>query len=347
MSELNRLTPHLEQGQSLSSEDIGLAVRELASPVVPDAPKEAFLVAFANKGETAAEVAAFAAAFRTFALDPHVEDLAPKAVDIVGTGGDHAGGFNVSSLVTLVLASAGVPVMKHGNRGITSRCGSADLFSGLGYRLDAPAEKLREGLERLGYVFFFAPAWHPAFKQVGPVRKTLASRGQRTVFNILGPLLNPGRPGHVLLGAASLPLVDKLAGAMDASKVGAGIAVHGIISEGKGIDELTTATVNRYRGAGRLRSLEGSWTAEEFGMKSSPFIHLIGGDVADNLEITERLLCGKAPQGLEDTVVLNAAVCLWMTGKVATIPDGLDLARNLLTGGAVRQKIADTQAFFS
>ena len=253
MSSLASLTSQLGRGQELSSTELETAVSQLASDSVPDEPKESFLAALSLKGETAAEVAGFAAAFRSRALDPKVSSWSSEAVDIVGTGGDHAGGFNVSSLVTLVLASAGIPVMKHGNRGITSRCGSADLFSGLGYALDAPAEKIREGLDKLGYAFFFAPAWHPAFKQVATIRKAFAARGERTIFNILGPLLNPGRPAHIILGAASQPLVDKLAAALDASNISAGLAVHGILSEGKGIDELTTATPNRVRGAGRLK----------------------------------------------------------------------------------------------
>src|SRR5258708_24510059 len=169
------------------------------------------LTALAGKGETAAEVAAFANAFRARALNPGVEAWAPRAIDIVGTGGDHAGGFNISSVVVLVLASAGVTVMKHGNRGVTSKCGSADLLAALGVNLEAPPEKLRRALDELGFVFFFAPGYHPAFKNIGPGRKALAARGQRTIFNILGPLINPGRPAHVLLGVFSAACVDRLA----------------------------------------------------------------------------------------------------------------------------------------
>ena len=346
MSGLIVLTDALGQGRELTDAQLEVAVAALTSAEVPDSAKEAFLLALAKKGETAAEVAGFARHLRRLSLDPQVGEWASRAVDIVGTGGDHAGGFNVSSLVTLVLASAGVPVMKHGNRGITSRCGSADLFAGLGYQLDAPAETQRRGLQELGYVFFFAPAWHPAFKQVAAVRKSLASRGQRTIFNILGPLLNPGKPAHIILGAASVALVDKLAAAMDQSQVTAGLAAHGLISEGKGIDELTTATANQVRGAGRLKDLKAQWTAEDFGLVTADFSDLLGGDLDDNLKLTERLIGGTAPRGLEDTIVLNAAVAFWLTGRTQAIPDGIAEARILLTGGAVKKKIADTRAFF-
>src|SRR5690606_36124599 len=126
--------------------------------------------------------------------------------------------------------SAGVTVMKHGNRGITSKCGSADLLAALGVKLDASPEQLRRALDELGFVFFFAPGFHPAFKHIAPVRKALAARGQRTVFNILGPLINPGRPAHVLLGVFASGWVPKLADALHALGAQAGLAAHGVIA---------------------------------------------------------------------------------------------------------------------
>ncbi|MFM9080956.1 MAG: anthranilate phosphoribosyltransferase, partial [Opitutaceae bacterium] len=131
-------------------------------------------MALADKGETPAEVAAFAAAFRARAVDPGVGEWSARGIDIVGTGGDHSGGFNISSVVTLVLACAGVPVMKHGNSGITSKCGSADLLAALGVNLEAPPEKMRAARAELGFFFFFAPAFLPAFSHIAPVRMALA-----------------------------------------------------------------------------------------------------------------------------------------------------------------------------
>jgi anthranilate phosphoribosyltransferase len=157
--------------------------------------------------------------------------------------------------------------MKHGNRGVTSKCGSADLLAALGVNLEAPPEKLRRALGELGFVFFFAPAYHPAFKHIGPVRKALAQRGHRTIFNILGPLINPGRPGRVLLGVFAEAWVEKLAGAFDKLGVQRGLAVHGVIAPGTGIDELTTATPNRVRGLGEWREMRGQWRGEDFGLR--------------------------------------------------------------------------------
>src|SRR6187401_3334895 len=244
MAALPELTARLSAREELTPSEVEVATTALATPGESDETKAAFLVALAAKGETPAEIAGFARTFRALAVNPGVEDLAPRAIDIVGTGGDLAGGFNISSMVVLVLASAGVPVMKHGNRGITSKCGSADLLAGLGLNLEAPADVLRRALSELGFVFFFAPAYHPTFKHIAPVRKALAAQGKRTIFNILGPLINPGRPAHVLLGTFSAASVPKLAGALETLGARAGIAAHGAIDPERGIDELTTATTN-------------------------------------------------------------------------------------------------------
>lgn len=346
MSLLAELTVRLAAGQDLDFPAVEAAAAALAAPVEADETKATFLEALARKGETVAEVAAFATAFRARAVNPGLEAWAPEAIDVVGTGGDHAGGFNISSMVVLVLASAGVKVMKHGNRGITSKCGSADLLAALGCNLEAPPETLRRAMAELGYVFLFAPAHHPAFRHIAPVRKALAARGQRTVFNILGPLINPGRPAHVLLGAFSAAWVPKLAGALEALGTGAGLAAHGVIGPDRGIDEMTTATVNRVQGFGRRRDVTGEWIPEQFGLARAPFADLAGGDLAANLATVDALLAGRAPAGLTDTVVFNAAVALWIVGRTESVAAGLAPARELLLGGAVRGKIAATREFF-
>jgi anthranilate phosphoribosyltransferase len=346
MSTLQELTIQLSAGGDLTRLQVADAAGALAASDVADEVKGAFLSALHTKGETPAEIAAFAQAFRDRAIDPGVAAWSERAIDVVGTGGDHAGGFNVSSLVVLVLASAGVTVMKHGNRGITSKCGSADLLTALGVNLEAPPDKLRDAIEELGFVFFFAPAYHPTFKHITPVRKALAARGQRTVFNILGPLINPGRPAHVLLGSFSAAWVPKLAAAVDGLGAKAGLAVHGVIAADRGIDELTTATPNRVRGIGRLSTVDAEWNAGDFGLHPSPFSDLLGGDLSANLAIVEALLAGRGPAGLVDTIVLNAAIGMWIVGKTSSVDDGLAPARELLLGGAVRRKISATKEFY-
>ena len=347
MLDLNVLTPKLADRQDLTPVEVGDAAQALASPDVPDTVKAAFLVAFSDKGESPAEIAAFAEAFRNMAVNPGLETWAPRSIDIVGTGGDHMGGFNVSSLVALVLACAGVPVMKHGNRGITSKCGSADLMAGFGCDLFASPDKLRQAMQQLGYVFLFAPHYHPAFKHIAPVRKELAASGRRTVFNFLGPLINPGRPAYALVGAFSERWTVTLADTMEKLGARAGLAVAGMIDADHGIDELTTATVNRVRGFGRLASVDGRWQAKEFGFPLAPFSEIRGGDLAANRATIDAILCGRGPRGLVDTIIFNSAVALWIVGRYAWIKEGVEPARHLLLGGAVKARIAATREFYS
>lgn len=346
MSVLAEFVPRLRQQSELSAVEVEVAADALADPSVPDETKAEFLRALADKGETAAELAAFASAFRARAIDPGVSDISSQAIDIVGTGGDHTGAFNISSLVVLTLACAGVPVMKHGNRGITSKCGSADLLAGLGFRLDAPPEKLRAALAELGYVFFFAPAFHPAFRHIAPARKVLAAEGRRSIFNVLGPLINPGRPAHVLLGVFSESWTPLMADTLERLGAAGGLAAHGRLDAARGVDELTSATDTRVRGFGRNRDLDTTWTPEGLGLRRADFGELAGGDLARNLDIVEALLAGRGPEGLADTVALNAAVALWICGRAAAPTEGFDRARELLLGGAVRAKIAATREFF-
>jgi anthranilate phosphoribosyltransferase len=346
MTELDDFTQRLLSRHNLSDADVARAAAALASETTPEDTKAAFLLALSDKGETPAEVAAFAREFRARAIDPGLSAWSADAIDIVGTGGDHAGGFNISSLVVLVLASAGVKVMKHGNRGITSKCGSADLLSSLGVQLDAPPEKLRGALDQLGFCFLFAPGYHPAFKHIAPVRKALAAQGRRTLFNILGPLVNPGRPAHVLLGVFADAWVPRLAEVLHLLGTSAGLAVHGRISPERGIDEMTTATPNRVRGFGRLREVDGIWEPAAYGFQLAPFEELQGGDVTANTALVEAILANKGPAGLVDTIVFNAATAMWICGRVSTVRDGVGEARERLLGGSVKAKIAATREFF-
>ena len=346
MNDLTKLLLRLRAGQPLARTEVQMAAGALAAADVPESDKAEFLRALSDKGETPEEVAALAEAFRERAVDPGLSRWSDRAFDIVGTGGDHAGGFNISSLVVLTLACAGVPVIKHGNRGVTSKCGSADLFAALGVNLTAPPAQLDRALEQLGFAFLFAPNYHPAFKHVVPVRKLLAAEGRRTVFNILGPLINPARPRHMLLGCFAEAWVPRLATTLEAMQFHAGLVVYGRLGEGRGIDELTTASENRVRGCGRLRAIDATWRAEDFGLAAAPFGDLVGGDVAANLALANEVVAGRGPRGLVDTVVLNVALALWIAGRTRDVPEGLAPAREWLVGGAVRRKIDAVREFY-
>lgn len=346
MHELLPLIASLRSGQSLNRDEIRRAAAALAAAEVAEEDKAEFLRAFGDKGETPEEVAALAEAFRERAIDPGLARWSARAVDVVGTGGDHAGGFNISSLVVLTLACAGVPVIKHGNRGVTSKCGSADLFAAFGVNLTASPEQLDRALEQLGFAFLFAPNYHPAFRHVVPVRKTLAAEGRRTVFNIMGPLINPARPAHVILGCYSEEWTPRLAHALGSLGCAAGLVVHGRLDAGKGIDELTTASDNRVCGCGRFADLSAVWRPEDFGLRRAPFSELAGGDLPTNIAIVQAVLEGRGPAGLVDTVALNAAVALWITGRMSSVADGLGFSKELLLGGAVRRRLDATREFY-
>lgn len=346
MSSLNSLTPHLHNGRELPPEQIKQVCRDLAAAEVPAADKAAFLAALAEKGESADEIAGFASTFRAMARPSPLDAWADRAIDVCGTGGDHSGTFNISTVVAFVLAAAGVPVLKHGNRSVTSKCGSADLLEALGVKIDADDALLEAAMEELGFVFLFAPSFHPAFKEIVPVRKELAAAGRRTIFNCLGPLINPARPAFQLLGVFSEPMVPVLAAALHQLDLKAGLVVHGRLSDGRGVDELTVATENVVAGFGTLQGHPDRLSPEDAGLAQAGFADLAGGSLEDNLALLDRVLEGKTPSGLIDTILLNSATGLFIAGQVASIAEGVEPAREQLLGGGVRRLLDRTRKFY-
>ena len=349
MQSLESLTTIVSTGTDLQTAAARAAAEQLIREEVSSEAKRAFLLALSHKGETAAEVAAFAQVFREHALDPGVAEWASRAIDVCGTGGDGSGTFNISTAVSFVVAAAGVPVFKHGNRSITSNCGSADLLEALGIRLDAPHDMVQASLRELNFCFFFAPAYHPAFKAVMPVRRALASEGQRTIFNLLGPLINPGRPAHQLLGVFSPDWVQPLADALDALGLTAGLVAHGCLPGGGGLDELSCAGRNRVAGLGRLRGVGSGVDAADAGLPQCPFADLGGGDVAANLATMHALLSGVAdavPLGLRHSVLLNAGAALWVAGAAPDLRQGVVRAEQTLQSGAVEDWLRRVRRFY-
>ena len=349
MAELEQLTQIVNTGGDLDAEQAAAAALLLARPEIALAHKKAFLLALADKGESATEVAAFAATFRDLAIDPDVAEWAGEAIDIVGTGGDGAGTFNISTAVSFVVAACGVTVLKHGNRSITSKCGSADILEAVGLRLDAPHELLRASIRELNYCFFFAPAFHPAFKEIMPVRKALAAEGRRTVFNLLGPLINPGKPAYQLMGVYSADWVAPLAEALASLGLKSGLVVHGSPTPEQALDELSCAGSNTVAGFGRLAGLNGPLSATDAGLASCGFDALAGGDAESNLKTMHALLSGDPASvvaGLRDTVLLNAGAALWIVGRAVDLKDGVSQARQALESGKVRQWLDRVHRFY-
>ena len=351
MAILEELTKKITNGADLDWESATQGALALADEGLANPEKAAFLVALAEKGESATEVAAFAATFRKLAVDPEVGEWAADAVDVCGTGGDGSGTFNISTTVSFIVATAGVPVFKHGNRSITSKCGSADLLEALGIKLEAPLSVLHESLKALNFCFFFAPAFHSAFKAIMPVRKELAGQGVRTIFNLMGPLINPGQPTHQLMGVFSDKWVTPLAEALGALDLKAGLVVNGRPEAGRALDELSCAGSNTVAGFGGWHAVAGALNAADAGLAECGFADLQGGDVAVNLELLDGLV-GRAgakqvPAGLRDTVLMNAGAALWVAGKAINLKDGVGQARELLESGAVREWLDKARNFYA
>ena len=339
---LRTLALKLGGGVDLSPSEAEWAARALAAEGGDHEAKKEFLVSLAAKGESIEEVIAFASVFRDLARDPGFGEMSEEAIDVVGTGGDHAGSFNISTTVSFILAASGIRVLKHGNRSITSKSGCADLLTALGIRTDAPLEMLRRSVEELSFCFFFAPAFHPAFKEIMPVRQELAAEGRRTIFNILGPLINPARPRRQLLGVYSEAWVEPIARTLDGLGLTRGIVVHGRLPDGDGLDELSCAGDNRVAGCGELADLKGIWTPEEHGFARCSAADLAGGSNRENVAILESILEGSGPVGLVDTILLNAAAAFTVCG----LSDGVERARYLLLGGAVEDWLRRARGFY-
>ncbi|NBD36942.1 MAG: anthranilate phosphoribosyltransferase [Verrucomicrobia bacterium] len=346
MMALPELTQLLQEGKDLSEEACMAAATALTVPDRDPVEKKAFLGALHEKGETVEEVTAFAKVFRELASDPQLGDLAGDAIDVVGTGGTGSQGFNISSTAAFILAAGGVRVLKHGNRAVTSRSGSADFLSCIGIRMDTDPALLRAACEQLDFCFFFAPAFHPAFKEIIPVRKEMAAEGKRSVFNILGPLINPARPARQLLGVFQPGWVKPLADALDRLGLERGLAVCSQLPHGGHMDEITTAGPNRMAGFGEMRGIDKVFDGAEEGFSPTTPAELAGGDPEENAALLRATMRGEGRDGLTDTLLLNAGTGFLISRKVASIRDGAELAREILLGGALEKWLQRAEEFY-
>jgi anthranilate phosphoribosyltransferase len=341
-----KLTAKIESGASLDEVEATQMALWLADANENFEGKKRFLRSLTLKGESVEEVFAFAKTFRDLARRVEGMTTHDAAIDIVGTGGDKSGTFNISSAASLIVGSAGVDVMKHGNRSITSESGSADFLAGIGVPVEVSDAKLVESLEKLHYCFFYAPSFHPTYKAFMPVRKALAAEGHKTVFNILGPLINPAWPPMYLLGVFSSHWVDLLAAVLAKLGVRRGLVCHCALREGGGLDELATAGVNHVSGVGELADVRGKWLPEDFGLEARPREELLGGSPEENTALFARFLEGGATKGLRDTIVFNAAASLWIAGRVPSVRDGILLANRLLDDGTTRRYVERLREFY-
>jgi len=337
-----------EQTQSLSREEARAVMADVLGGKCTDAQIAALLIALRMKGETVEEIVGFAEAIRAAAAPLPIErnGLEPLAVsgtgrdalldddsliDTSGTGGDASGTFNISTATALVTAGAGVRVAKHGNRSISSKCGSADVVEALGLNIQLSPERSAQCLREVGICFLYAPNLHPAMKQVQGVRRELR---MRTMFNLLGPLTNPARASGQVVGVYSIELVEKLAEALSMLGLKRALVVHGL----DGLDEITITGVTRIAEAraGSVRSYEVE--PEEFGMKRATLQEIAGGDAKENAEIIRAVLNGEK-SARRDVVLLNSAAALVAAGKADHIAQAVSLAAKSIDSGAAAGKL--------
>lgn len=331
----------LKAGKDLSPTQVKTVAEFLLNPNPESEPKVSLLRALAKKGETPAEIAAFVNEFLAQAVDPNIDPakLPGPVLDVVGTGGDKLNLFNVSSTAMFILAAGDVCVVKHGNRGITSKSGGADVLEAMGVKINLPPAELARSVREVGMGFIFAPLYHPAFKAVAKARKMLAAEGQRSIFNILGPLLNPARPDHQLIGVFEEKLVPVFADILKQLGRKAAWVVHGTTENGQGMDELSTIGQNKVAclagGEIEMRTLNPA----DYGFARATLADLIGGGASENAEILESILAGRLKGPKRDLAVFNAAAGFVIVGKAQHITEGRAMAEDLINRGAAHARL--------
>jgi anthranilate phosphoribosyltransferase len=345
---LAELTNELTGGKALSGEQVGLAVERLIDETITPAVKAEFLSALARKGETVEEIAAFARALREKSIQPTLdaEHRRHELLDVVGTGGDRLSTFNISTTVALVAAAAGVLVAKHGNRAVTSPIGSADVVEALGIPFDLGPEDAVRSLRQHNFAYFFAPKYHPAFRHIIPARKLCAERGQTTIFNFLGPLLNPARPSAMLVGVPRPALCEPLARVLQSLGVRRAMVVCGAARDEAGsvrhLDELSPLGPSTIAEFYQERGLACSTLSPElFPLQPATLADLRGGDRAVNATIIRRVLGGEERGPKRDAVLLNAAAALFIANRTRTLAEGWELAAGVIDSGQAAKKLKE------
>ncbi len=294
-----------------------------------------FLISLYEKGESPEEIAAAARVMREHSIKlPVSEDLREKLIDVVGTGGDKSGSFNVSSTVAILLASLGSFVAKHGNRSITSKSGSADMLEALGINLNLSPQNQVKMLEKTGFCFIFAINHHPAMKFIMPIRKTLP---HRTIFNILGPLTNPAGAKKYLLGVFDRSFIPKIAKALSLIDTKKAI----IVSSKDGMDEISVSDIT-YAAKVEMSDIEEFIIdPRKVGVSFSPFEAILGGDAKENAKITKDILSGELKGAKLDIVLLNAAAALVADEKTDSLEEGIEMAKEAIESKKAIKKLKE------
>ena len=343
---MKEIVEQLRGGGDLEPDQIVECADALLGDAVADEVKADFLRVFADKGEKAAEITGFVEAFLGRAVDPGVRGGGEEPIlDVCGTGGDKLNLFNVSTTSMFALAGGSVRVVKHGNRGITSKSGGADVLEALGIQIDAGPEAFAGCIEEVGVGFLFAPLYHPAFKAVAPVRQMLAAEGRRTVFNLIGPLLNPARPDCQMVGVFAKELTPVFSEIMASLGRKSAWAVHGTTEDGRGMDELSISGENLICKAGVGGALsEEVFDPASIGLAGGSLEELAGGEAEENAEILTGILDGSLRGAKREMVALNAAAGFVIAGKAADLAAGVQLAGSVIDNGAAQEKLEALRA---
>jgi anthranilate phosphoribosyltransferase len=342
---MKALVDKLRNELDLTSGDIDLAVAELLSDQVDDELKAEFLTALHKKGETAEEIVAFVYPLMKRAVNPMIDpaELPGPMIDLCGTGGDGLSFFNVSTAAMFVVAAGGAVVAKHGNRRVTSNCGSADVLEQLGVPIDLTPEQLVESLKRHGLGFIFARTYHPAFRALAAMREHLARQNMRTVFNLLGPLLNPARPSRQLIGVFDPRLTGIFAEVLRQMGRERAWVVHGLGDNGAGMDDISisgaTTIAELHEGQVNSAVLDVSW----LGVPRASITELQGGDARQNAETIEGILSGKIQDAKRDMTVVNAAGGFVVAGLAKDLKEGIELAREEIDSGRGLERLRALQ----
>ena len=317
------LLRRLLAGEHLSRDEAAAFVGDVMDASLTPVQAAGMLVALAGKGETVEEITGAARAMRERSL--HVDHDLPMVVDVVGTGGDGANTINISTMAALVVASAGLPVAKHGNRAASSACGSADVLEAAGLPIEIAPDIARRMLTGAGFTFMFAPRYHPAMRNVGPVRREL---GVRTIFNVLGPLTNPARATHAVVGVARDDLVETIGGVLRALGVKRGAVVHGT----NGLDEVAGDAPTRVYSFDETGAHSWTLDPQEYGVRT-PLDAIVGGSVEACRDAFFSVLGGERTPA-SNVVALNAAVALQAAGAHQRLGDAYERATEILASGA-------------
>ena len=344
---MNELTRKLQAGLDLTPSDVAYAVTLLLQDGGDDVAKAEFLTALHQKGESADEISGFVEQLIERAVDPMIDpqNLSGPVIDVCGTGGDGLHMFNVSTTIMFILAAGGAVVVKHGNRSVTSRCGSADVLEALGVPISLAPDALKDCVERLGFGFIYARQYHPAFRAIAGMRERLAREKTRTIFNLVGPLLNPVRPARQLLGVFAPRLTTIFADVLLRLGRERAWVVCGLTESGEPMDDISTAgptTLGELRD-GKISTavIDTAW----LGVEPSTLADLRGGDATENAALLTGILDGSVRGAKRDLALVNAAAGFVVAGLADDLRVGIQRASEQLDSGRALEKLRALQSY--